>query len=699
MAGSASTQSRRPPIARRAALGALLFLLTFAATVRGVEPPRLDGPVTDLIGILGANRDRVEDALDTVLRERGVQVFVLLVDTTDGLPIVPFAEQTAERNSLGVDDALIVVAFDDRLDSIWVSEGLPITDAELDQAIGGTLEPGLRAGDIPGAIVATAQALGDAAGPDQEPGAGPGLGIDLGALVGIFLLGLGIVLVGLWLLGRVVAWRESGERTRRTAAVAREANAQLIAADDRIRSADQEIGFVEAQFGEDAAAPFRAAVEAAKGELRGAFAIRQRLDDNQPETPPEREAMLKEIMDASKRANAALDAQAERIEQLRGLERDAPTILATLPAQADAADGRLAGAERMIADLGRYAESAWGTVRGNVVEARKGLAGAREAIAKGNGALAADRSASARHIVTAQQGIAGATSLIEAVERLVTTLREAEASLPVEVNAAARDLADAQAALESEPDVDAAAYAPRFAHARTSLEAARTAASATPIDPLAASREVGAARRLAAELLAAVRHDAEQARRFEEAVRSSITAAEAEVDRAADFIATRRTGVGRRARTRLMEAERVMDEALARRDADPRAAMELAQRADKLAGEAYTLAAMDFARWNAGRGGPPGAGSTEADVAGAILGGIIGGILGGGGRGGWGGSSWGSTGSRSGGVFGGGGSGGGVFGGGWGGGRSAGGSFGGFGGGRGGGIGGGGGGRARGGRW
>jgi hypothetical protein len=327
--------------------------------------------------------------------------------------------------------------------------------------------------------------------------------------------------------------------------------------------------------------------------------------------------------------------------------------------------------------------------------------GARDAIAKGNAAVAADRPAAARHIVTAQQGIAGASSLIDAVERLATTLREAEAGLPGELNAAARDLADAQAALGSEPDIDGQAYAPRLAQARASLEAARALALATPIDPLAASREVGAARRGAAELLAAVRHDAEQARRFEEAVRASITAAEAEVDRAADFIATRRTGVGRRARTRLMEAERVMDEALARREADPQASMELAKQADKLAGEAYTLAAMDFARWNAGRGGPPSPAGGGGDVAGAILGGIIGGILSGGGRGGWGGSSWGSPGSpRS----GGGGFGGGGFGGGgWGGGRSRGGSFGGgfggFGGGRGGGIGGGGGGRARGGRW
>ena len=38
-----------------------------------------------------------------------------------------YAFETAQRNSLGVDDALILVALDDRTDFIWVSDGLDIT--------------------------------------------------------------------------------------------------------------------------------------------------------------------------------------------------------------------------------------------------------------------------------------------------------------------------------------------------------------------------------------------------------------------------------------------------------------------------------------------------------------------------------------------------------------------------------------------
>jgi uncharacterized membrane protein YgcG len=708
-------RTRRHPIARRAALAAFLVVLALAAVapVAAVDPPRVDRPVTDLVSELSADQqDDLEAAIDRVVREDGVQVFVLLVDSTVPLSVTDFAEETARRNSFGVNDALVVVALADRSDAIWVSDSLPITDAELDEIISGTLEPGLGAGDVTGALIATVIGLGQAGTPEPAPTTGPipgggsgggpaiDIGVEVGTLVGIVFLGIGIVVVLLWLLGRLLAWRETGERTRRTAAVAREANAQLIAADDRIRTAEQEIGFVEAQFGEEASTPFRAAVDEAKRELRAAFAIRQRLDDDKPEAPPEREAMLREIMEASKRANAALDAQAQRIEQLRSLERDAPAILAALPAQVDAAEARLTSTDAALGAMSRYADSAWSAVKGNAVEARKGLTGARDAIARGTAALATDRSTAARHIVIAQRGIAGATALIDAVEHLSATLRDAETGLTAELEAAEGDLRDAQAAMDTEPDIDPKAHAPRLAEVRSALAGARSAARAVPLDPIAAARDASSARKGAAELLAAVRHDAEQARRLEAAVQSSITAAEAEVDRAADFIATRRTGVGRRARTRLMEAERLLDEALARRDADPSAAMELAQRADQLAGEAFTLASMDFARFDTGRGQPASAGS-GADIAGAILGGIIGGILSGGGgsRGGWGGSTWGSPGPSRGGGGGWGGFGGGGRGGG---GRSAGGSFGGFGGfggGGGGSIGGGGGGRARGGRW
>ena len=384
----------------------------------------------------------------------------------------------------------------------------------------------------------------------------------------------------------------------------------------------------------------------ARGELAGAFEIRQRLDDSEPEDAPTRELMLKDIVERCGRATAALDAQVARIDELRNLERQAPAILASLPAQLDTMAARMPAAASTLDGLSAaYAEAAWAAVKGNVVEATKGIAGARAAIERGNAAVASGTGmGAAREIVTAQQGIAGAAGLLDAIDVAARTIRETEAAVAGQLDAAEADVAAARAAVPRERPDGTPPHDADFDVADAAVRSARTAAAARPPEPIGAGRASATAQRLAGELLATVRADAEQQQRFVAAVEGSISAARAEVDRAHDFIVTRRGGVGRRARTRLAEAERLLGVAEAGRVSDPRQAMADAQRADKLAGEAYSLASLDFAQWDrTGRGAATGGN----DVAGAILGGIIGGILSGGGRGaGWGGSSWGSPPSR-----------------------------------------------------
>ena len=683
--------------------------MVLGGTAYAADVPRLPTQITDQTGSLSGSTDEIQSTLDKVLDEHGVQVFVLFVDSTGDMTATDFVDETARVNSLGGDDALLMVAVDDRSDAIWVSDALPITDPELNSIITDTLEPTLRDGDFPGAVTATAEELGLAAEPgapvpQPTPGA-PGAtafvppggssnggstgGINVGLLVGLTLLGAGIVLIAVWLASRVGRWREAEERDRRTGKLAREANAQLVALDDRVRAADQEAGFVEAEFGEDEAAPFRAAVAQAREELRGAFSVRQKLDDSEPEDPPTRERMLQEILERNGRAAGALDAQVKRLDELRNLERQAPAILAALPAKLDALEARLPASEATLAELARtYAEPAWAAVKGNVVEARKGLQGARDAIERGNAAAAASRGSVAHEIVTAQQGIAGATALLDAIDAAARTIGEAESGVSGQLDAAEADLSAARDALPGERPAGAPDHGAALAEAENALRTARASAAATPPEPIGASRAATEAHRRATELLAAVREDAEQQARFAAALEASISAARAELDRASDFIGTRRGGVRRRARTRLAEADRLLAHAEAIRDTDPKQAMDEAKRADLLAGEAYSYATDDFTQWDRTGRGPSSSGS---DLAGAILGGVIGGILSGGGRGaGWGGSPWGSSGSSippsfPGSIGGGGG--------GWGGGgHSAGGGFGGFGGG-------GGGGHSAGGRW
>ena len=283
---------------------------------------------------------------------------------------------------------------------------------------------------------------------------------------------------------------------------------------------------------------------------------------------------------------------------------------------------------------------------------------------------------------TALEGLTGADALLKAVDQLAATIAEAEGRVPTEAAAADKDLADAQAALTGRPT--SPELGAQLTAAQSAIADARRAAGITPADPSDALRRATEAHRLATVALAAARESAAATDRLIASARSSVQTATAEVQRVEAFVGVRRRGVGDTARTRLAEAQRMLDQATSLVESDPAAAVTAAKRAESLAEEAYRVAADDFDDWDqggpgwgqrtgGGSGGGSGGGQT-ADVLGAIIGGILagGGGRGGGfgGGGGWGGSPWGGGGGGgpSGGWGGGGGAGSGGFGGGGGGG-------------------------------
>ncbi len=701
--GVSTTIRQRSISPLRPLLAALATLTLLASPVMAEDILRLDGPVTDTTGALASGEGDIASTIQTTLDERGVQVFVLFVNTTGDRTADEYVRETARQNSLGADDALVLVALQDRTDQIWLADGLDeITDVELDAIVTGTLEPGLRDGDFPAAIIGTVRAIGDAmiAVPattvpvtpvptDIASGGGGGAtgggGIDLGVILALVVIAGGGYFVWLGLRRRPrpagAPGSTPGAPPPNPAELARQANALLIATDERIRDAAQETDFAEAQYGADAVTSFRAAVTEARDELAKAFVIRQRLDDATPEDEPTRIAMLQEIIARTTKGQERLDAETDRIRELHDLERDAPNRIVELPAQIEAVEDRLDATETTMRELRRYRDSVWDPVRGNLEEARKGLAGARTAATTGSHAIADDdRSAVAVATRTAMEGMTGASALLDEIDKLAASVSDAQRRIPDELTEAGRDLADATSALAGR-SVDPAVDARRQA-AESALDAARSAAVAQPADPLATLRLATEAHRLADETLLAARDAAAAADRLVAAAHSTIRTAAAEVDRAATYIASRRRGVGEVARTRLAEAQRHLSEASSIVATDAAGALDEGKRAQALAQEAYRLAKDDFSDWD--QGGPGWGqrrgrgGDQTAELLGSILGGVIGGVLAGGGRGGgWGGSPWG------------GGGGGRSHGGGWGGG-------GGFGSG---GFGGGGGGRTSGGRW
>ncbi|MFF9911884.1 TPM domain-containing protein [Streptomyces sp. NPDC013457] len=691
----------------RTASRALLAVLVAAwwLTVPAVHGARADDPVvlsregqiTDTVDALGDRRGAVVRALDQLYDDRRVQLFVVYVRDFSGRPAQSWADATAERNGLGVDDLLLAVATHDRQYGYSADPASRFTQAQLDDVARTAIEPPLRQNDWAGAAIGAANGY-DAvlAGqpvitPTITPGdADPGGTVDDGTSGSDLVLP--VVLVGGAGVVAAYAWNK---RRRRPAAGAGpghgtkagagggtpggqgwgapkepapptlaeldgRARQALVATDDAVRTSQEELGFATAQFGEEAVGPFTEAMAFAKEELTAAFRLRQKLDDAFPEDDATRRSMLEEIVRRCADANARLDARSEDFDRLRALERDAPEALAAVEAAFREQSGRVGTAEAALTAMReRYAESAASPVASDVEQAKDRLVFATTHVERARQAVeAGDNGAAAVHIRAAEGAVDQAARLSEAVDRRAKELAEAVGKLTTALSETEADLADARGLLQGTAEgVSTADLQGRIARAEAVVADVRRTVDAGRHDPLDALRRIEEADAALDEALAGARERESGARRARALLDQTMLTARSAIGAAADYITTHRAAVGSEARTRLAEAQRRLGKAAALGEADdPQAGLGEAQQADALARRAQDLAEQDVRTYGNpnGLGGVTGVGGGGGGLGGAVLGGIILGGLFDGGRGGGG----------HGGGFGGGGFGGGGFGGG-----------------------------------
>ncbi|MBT2527653.1 TPM domain-containing protein [Streptomyces sp. ISL-99] len=666
-------------------LAAWCLALPAAWGARAEDPIGLsrDGQITDRVGALGNRTNDVEAALDRLYDTRRVQLFVAYVRDFSGRSAQSWADDTAERNGLGRDDALLAVATHDRQYAYSVDQGSRLSDAELDDVARTAIEPALRQNDWAGAAIGAADGYAAVlAGrpvpvPDITPGvADPGGGPDDGAS-GAGDLVLPVVVVGA--AGALAAYTYTRRRRRSTTRTtpghrdraAQEpqtplpeldarATRELVETDDAIRTSEEELGFASAQFGEEAARPFGEALAYAKKELAVAFRLRQQLDDAYPEDDATRRRMLDEITDRCTGANRRLDAESESFDQLRALEQNAPQALATAEAAFRDLAGRAGTAEAMLTAMRqRYADSAAAPVAGHAGQAKDRLAFATTSLTEARQAVDAGDTGRAAVFVRAAEGAVGqAATLIDAIDRRARELAEAAGKLPGALTETETDLADARGLLEGGGAT--ADLSGRIARAESVVAGVQGEKESGRYDPIDALRRVEEADAVLDEALAGARERETAGRRARTLLDQATLTARSAIGAAADYITTHRGAVGSQARTRLAEAQRHLERsAAAAASDDARSALAEAQQADAMARQAQSLAEDDVRGYGdqfgggfgGGIGGFGGAGG-GGGLNGAVLGGILlGGLLGGGRGGGFGGGGFG----RSPGSFGGGG--------------------------------------------
>ena len=630
---------RRSGRARRGTPVLLLLLVAFLvpaapALATGPSLPLDSGRVTDQAGVLSATERSSADAeLSELSKSADVDLFVVLVDQfTDPADSQQWADEVAKRNGFGKNQYLLAISTEGRQFYLSADNQGPLSPQQLDE-VEAKAKPLLSKNDYAGAISAASGQVASA----LEGGSVGGFGGVIAVLILLAVAGLAIW----WIVRRrrVSAGTRGGaapdpgpttEELRRTAATA------LVRTDDAIKTSAQELDFATAQFGDAATAVFAQTVTDAKAKLDQAFALKQLLDDEIPDTEEQQRQWYAQIAELCTAANSALDETSAAFDELRELEASAPEALERLrggreavAAELDAADERLGGLRQ------RYAATALATVADNVEQGRSRLTFADEQIVRAQETLTAgDRSAAAVSIRAAEEATAQVRLLAGAVERLATDLAAAESGSESLIGELESDLVAAGGLPDADGRIAAATRT-----VRERIAAARSDAAAPQRDPISAIGALETANEMIDGLIAEVRDTQLREQRAREALGQTLQQAQTKISAVGDFITARRGAIGVTARTRHAEAGSALQQALQLQTTDPASALQWAQRANQLADEAARTAQEDLSAYSS----PQSVGG-GGSLNGALLGGILIDSLLRGGGGGFGGGSRGSGG-------------------------------------------------------
>ncbi|MHA7241096.1 TPM domain-containing protein [Arthrobacter sp. TMS1-12-1] len=694
--------SRRARVS--AVLGAVVAIpLVSAAAAVADEPLTFPSGdyVIDNAGVLSPEEeDELEAAIADLRSSRDFTVRVAYVDAFENPSgAEQWAEEVAVTNAASAEEAVLAVAVDQREVGLVAGQRSGIYPS-VQEIRTSYVIPELQADDWLGGGLAAVEGIdqalvggtgGPAGGGTAPDGGGSGLG-------GLVLVG-GLVAVagagGYMLLknrGGGSAQRkreeygygpvpsEDGEVVDPLAALSVEdlrkrAGSLLVAADDAIKSSEQELGFAEAQYGSEAIATFSQDIAAAKQHMGESFKLQQQLDDHIPDTEQQQRQWLGEIIRRCEDVNASLQEHKEDFDALRELERNAPDALRRAQAAADEARRRFSTAEQTLRTLqGRYLETATTQVSDNIEQARERLDFVGSAATEAQSRMAqGDTGRAVVAVRAAEESVHQSAVLLDAIDKRAEELGAAERELERALPDSEQDLAQAQAMDRTGQYRDLAGP---IADLQAAVATVRQERQNGRSNPLALLQRLEAAHAQLDAALGGVRDQAENNRRALDSLQHALITAQSSISGTADYIRARRGGVGSEARTRLAEAERNLDYAVDLQRSDPVTALAHAQQATMLAEQAAQLAEQDVDGFGGGMGGGYGGrgyGGRGGDgMGGALLGGILlGGLLNGGGFGGGhhdggggfgGGGFGGDGGSFGGGGFGGFGGGGGGFG-------------------------------------
>lgn len=648
------------------------------AAVGLTSPAMAESPVTippgdfvvDNSNVLGSDVPQLENQIAQLRKATGYSLFAIYVDEFTS-PENPqkWAEAVFNKKNMGTNDAILVVGTESRQAFLGTSDKSPLDDYRQ-EIFSNEVLPALSDDDWLGAAEG---AISGIEAFDSGTLAGSG---SSSSSSGFSFFWVMIIIAG----GAVVAFMVFSRRGKTKSAqlptgqgpgfpgmpqqqlvpldqLRRQADQLLVAADDSIRSSEQELGFAEAQYGKESIEVFTQDLVQAKQHLSESFRLQQQLDDDIPDTEQEQRSWLGEIINRCGQVNETLQKHADDFRKLRQLEQNAETRITEVAAEQEPLNQQLSARVALLEQLtDRYDQSAVSQILDNAKQASDRLSFAASALKQASEQLGSDRANAALLIQNAEEAQDQAEVLLEAINKSATALSQAESDLESAVALASRDVAQAQALVNNGSQPNLAGPVAGVLSALNNIKKSL----GSKHNPLALISQLNEASKPLATSLANLRNQAEQEQAAREQLQSLLHTAESRINGTEDYIRARRGGVRSSARTRLSEAQRAYDDARSQSSRNPSAAVASAQRAIQLADQAASMAEQDvngfgggddFGGGYGGRG--RGRGGMFDGIGGAVLGGILidsilhgghggnngdgGGMFGGGGFGGFGG--------------------------------------------------------------
>lgn len=469
---------------------ALSGALLSGGAASAATPPDLDpGFVTDASGVLGdAAEARLEKQLgDLAAKEGRPELYVILVpDFEDPGNALAWADATALRNNLAPDQYLLAIATEGRTLAIsaeYGGDGVqagPLSEdriLQIEDHLGGDY---LADDDWEGGISYVAGEF------DRVPWPWWVWVLGVAALA---LIVFGVTRLVLHLRRRAAAAAElrtlEGQKKR--------AARLLVLADEAVRTSEQELGFVTAEFGEETTAEFTTVLKECRTRLDEGFQLLQKLEDSTEDTPAETRAWTDEIIRMCAQTDRDLDGRKQQLASLRALaEGSAATLTRLRTARAEATGIQQDAAERLAVLTAAFPPAALVGVAGNPAEIGRRLAATDAQLAALEKAVQAHKpSAISQAVHEIERLLAEAGELRDAVKAQADALAAGTAA-PGQTDADPLELAKAavraaEASVQARPGEVNALALTRLNLAKRQLAAATASGDAQEAARLAAT--------------------------------------------------------------------------------------------------------------------------------------------------------------------------------------------------------------------